>query len=181
MRSTGPITYFIIQKLPAGTELWKRLLKAQMPHQVGGRYAVRRGCYLSRCKPKAILWYCVPIRWITWVGNQGMEGTAQLSIITKDVSGDFVLPILTTFDPVVLQVPCSHKGGGVSNRGYIRTPIKLIAMAAIWSRKAPCVSRLAGTQRSSHTVRHSWCYHYEEVSPIQKGSGRNIFGSQVIY
>lgn len=45
------------------------------------------------------------------LGNQGItRGVALVSIVTNDLLGDFVLPILTTFGPEGLEVLVHIRG-----------------------------------------------------------------------
>ena len=89
------------------------------------------------------------------VGSQGIAaGTVLFSIITKDRLGDFVLPILTTFGSVGLEV--LHIKRMFPTESIWRYPLNLLLWLPFGHlRLAPCASRPADTHKTSHTARCS--------------------------
>lgn len=93
----------------------------------------------------------------------GIKETTLLPIIANDLHGDFVFPILTTFVPVGLEGPCSHRG---LPSGHLRLLVPVDERA---QKGVPTLPDIVDA------------YHYEEVNLILNGGERNIFGIQLIY
>lgn len=114
------------------------------------------------------------------VGSQGIVGgTALPSIITNGPFWDCVLPILTTFGPVgleVLHIKRMFPIGSIS-----RYPLNLLLwlpsghLRLLMPVDQPTYTRVLILP---DTVDRAL---YEEVSLTQNGGGRNIVGTRVLY